>query len=254
MSGQFALFAGDFLLLQEDLLPIEIVSAALASVAVVVIFLPLAGDQGRPPAPAGDDGLLAPGAPGRHVSHIAVSAHDGLLLLASQEELGPLQHLPALAADKAGWVEGSVHGRQHLVHDRKTTLPAPGLVQSPTVLTLPAPVLPGVELVNDRSLALPADEAGGMVGFSRHYDGGPLDGEAALATNLQSNLLVFLTIFTFLSVVKLPNQFFSTMIADEAVIVIDVITHLHELIIVIVKKIISASFTFIRSQVQFRTR
>ena len=40
----------------------------LAGVAVVVIFLPLAGDQGRPPAPAGDDGLLAPGAHGRHVS------------------------------------------------------------------------------------------------------------------------------------------------------------------------------------------
>ena len=38
------------------------------------------------------------------------------------------------------------------------------------------------------------------------------------------------------------------MIAHEAVIVIDVITHLHELIIIIVKKIISASFTFIRSQ------
>ena len=90
MSGQFALFAGDFLQLQEDRLPIEIVSAALgrimyknrdslepdwrltmpdlASVAVIMIFPPLTGDQGRPPAPAGDDGLLAPGAPGRHVS------------------------------------------------------------------------------------------------------------------------------------------------------------------------------------------
>ena len=32
MSGQFALFAGDFLLLQEDLLPIEIVSAALGRI------------------------------------------------------------------------------------------------------------------------------------------------------------------------------------------------------------------------------
>ena len=36
----------------------------LASVAVVVIFLALAGDQSRPVSPAGEDGLLAPGAPG----------------------------------------------------------------------------------------------------------------------------------------------------------------------------------------------
>ena len=39
----------------------------LASVAVVMIFLPLAGDQGRPAGPAGDDGLETPGTPGRQV-------------------------------------------------------------------------------------------------------------------------------------------------------------------------------------------
>jgi len=88
-------------------------------------------------------------------------------------------------------------------------------------------------------------------GFARHEDGGALDTEATLTTNLQTNLLVFLTIFAFSSIIKLPNQLFFTMIAHEAVIVIDVITHLHELIIIIVKKIISASFTFVRSH-QFR--
>ena len=39
----------------------------LAGVAVVMIFLPLAGDQGRPAGPAGDDGLVTPGTPGRQV-------------------------------------------------------------------------------------------------------------------------------------------------------------------------------------------
>ena len=87
MSGKFAFLAGDLLQLQVDLLAIEIVPAALwrkrfkiqtdrtlesladlAGVAVVVIFLPLAGDQSRPVSPAGDDGLETPGTPGRHVS------------------------------------------------------------------------------------------------------------------------------------------------------------------------------------------
>jgi len=251
MSRQFALLAGDLLQLQVDLLAIEIVSAALAGVAVVVIFPALAADQSSPAAPAGDDGLLAPHTPGRAVLHVAVSARHGLLLLASQEELGPLQQLPALAAHKAGGVVGSLHRRQHLVQDRKTTLAAPGLVESPAILTPPAAVLQGVELVNDGSLTLPTDEAGGVEGFARHEDGGALDTEATLTTNLQTNLLVFLTIFAFSSIIKLPNQLFFTMIAHEAVIVIDVITHLHELIIIIVKKIISASFTFVRSH-QFR--
>ena len=40
----------------------------LACVAVVMIFLPLAGDQSRPAASAGDDGQLTPGTPGSHVS------------------------------------------------------------------------------------------------------------------------------------------------------------------------------------------
>ena len=54
-------------------------------------------------------------------------------------------------------------------------------------MTRPA-VIKGVELVYDGGLALSADEAGGVVGLARHYDGGPGDAEVAFTTHLQTNL------------------------------------------------------------------
>ena len=98
-----------------------------------MIFPSLARHECHPLPPAGDDGLLAPGAPRRAVSagedslthsytsaetldslHVAISAGDGLVLVARHEKLAALQHVAALAADEAGGMVRPVQRREHL--------------------------------------------------------------------------------------------------------------------------------------------